>query len=300
MRVLVLGATGDQGVPQVEALAAAGFSVGAACRDPARLGPLPSDAAPVHVDYACPETLRAAIMAHDAVFVTLPSSSFNDPDSLVRTAEHIGEFAAEGAARPVVFNTSMMVRDEPLGFQAHDVRLAMRLALARAGAPLGCVQPVIYMDNLLRGWAWPHIAREDTVVYPHREDLGVQWICEADVAALMVEVLRRPSLAGRNFTVGGPEVLTLPTVACVLSAVTGRGIRHRSQPIPEFCEQIRAAMEGRSSLDATRVAGELERIYRWYNESPEQPFRVDMREVLAELPVRLTPLHEWAALQRWR
>ena len=54
---------------------------------------------------------------------------------------------------------------------------------------------------------------------------------------------------------------------------------------------------GSRTLDADRLIGELHRIYTWYNESPERPFQVDMAPVLKELPVRLTPIEEWARQQ---
>ena len=43
-----------------------------------------------------------------------------------------------------------------------------------------------------------------------------------------------------------------------------------------------------ATLDADRLVDELGRIYRWYNESAEKPFRIDMTPVLRDLPVTLT------------
>jgi hypothetical protein len=57
--------------------------------------------------------------------------------------------------------------------------------------------------------------------------------------------------------------------------------------------------ERTATLDADALVGELARIYRWYNESPTKPFRVEMGPVLRELPVRLTTFAEWALRQDW-
>lgn len=298
-RVLVIGATGDQGRPQVAQLVAAGYEVAAATRHPERCEPLPPGATVVSLDFTNPATVVAAMQSIDVLFVTLPSSSFHAAAPLVGAARTLGRAAAESGVRHIVFNTSMRVYDRPLGFDAHDVRLEMIHALGASGSPLTCIQPVIYMGNLLRGWAWPHIARNDRFVYPHRADLEVCWICQEDVAAFMVEALARPQLAGRRITVGGPQVLRGPDVAAILSRVTGREIVFESQPVDEFCARMRRVFDGVATLEAERLVGELGRIYRWYNEAPERPFYVDMEPVLRELPVPLTSFEQWAARQRW-
>jgi uncharacterized protein YbjT (DUF2867 family) len=115
----------------------------------------------------------------------------------------------------------------------------------------------------------------------------------------MCAAAARPHLAGRDFNVGGPEVLRGPDVARILSAVTGREIRFVSQPIDAFAARMHAVFARDASLDAGALTGELTRIYRWYNDAPEKPFRVDMAPVLRELPVALTTFAEWAARQRW-
>ena len=300
MKVLVLGASGDQGRPQVDAARLAGHAVVAGVRDTVRgaamFGPGMSCAA---IDYDSRATLLAAMQGVDAVLANFPSSSFNDGEWLLTAAGAIGEAARAAGVQHIVFNTSLPQRDRLLGYRAHDVRFLMRERLAQAGTPLTVLCPVVFMGNLLRGWAFPHIADENRFVYPHGPDLEVSWICQEDLAALMLAAAEQPALAGRALMVGGPQALRGADVAAILSEVSGRSIEFVSQSVADFCAAMRAQLKAATEAERERMLSELERIYRWYNESPDKPFKVDMQPVLKLLPVRLTPLRDWARLQHW-
>jgi uncharacterized protein YbjT (DUF2867 family) len=321
---LVLGASGDQGFPQIAKLVAAGVNVRAVARDAAKLqqridaalgasaatpatgaatagdATSPAARATAHrADYADVESLARALDGVDVVLANYPSSSIHDGDSLVAAAALVGELAARAGVRSIVFNTSLPLPDRPLGMRAQDVRFAQRDAMAARGVPVITLAPVVYMDNLLRGWAYPEIVERNRFEYPHGHTLEVSWLCQDDLGSLMAAATVRPHLAGRTFAIGGPEVLRGPDVARFLSEASGRTIEFVSQPIEAFCARMRRVFERSSTLDADSMVRELERVYHWYNEAPEKPFRVDMTPVLRELPVRLTTFREWAGRQEW-
>lgn len=298
MRITVFGATGDQGSAQVRALVRAGHAPMAVSRTPR---PWRIDGIPVETraaDFGDPDSLVLALHGAHAVFLNLPSTSFQAAEPLVAAAAAIAQAAAASATtRMLVFNTSLPVPRDRRGFAAQDARHEMRRLVFDAGIAAISIEPVVFLDNLLKGWAWPSIAQQNTLVYAHKESLDVSWICHDDLAALMLAALARPQLAGRSFAVGGPETVRLPVLAQKLGRAWNRPLRHESQSIDAFCQRMRAAFEGRSSLEADRLVAELHRIYTWYNESPEHPFCVDMAPVLEELPVRLTPIEQWALRQ---
>lgn len=297
MRVVVLGATGDQGSAQVRALVRAGHAVTAVSRNPR---PWRVDGQPVDTlaaDFADTDSLRRAVAGAQAVFLNLPSTSFQAAEPLVTAADHIAQAAAASGVRMLVFNTSLPVPQDRRGFAAQDARHEMRRRIFAAGIAAVSIQPVVFLDNLLKGWAWPSIAQRNCIVYAHKPTLDVSWICHDDLAALMIAALARPELAGRSFAVGGPQTVRLPVLAEILARAWSRPLTWESQGIDDFCQRMRQVFEGRSSLEADRLIGELHRIYTWYNESPEQPFRVDMAPVLRELPVALTPIETWARRQ---
>jgi uncharacterized protein YbjT (DUF2867 family) len=302
MRLLILGASGDQGAAQVQAALAAGHSVKAACRRPPLAENVPFTEALewVPVDYRQPPTLGPAMQGVDVVLANFPSSSFNDGPTLVRAAVATGVAARAADVALIVFNTSLPVMETARGFAAHDIRLQMREALEASGVPVISLQPVVFMDNLLRGWAFPHIADHERFVYPHGPNLEVCWICQDDLAALMLAAAERADLAGRHIAVGGPAPLRGSEVASALSRASGREIRFESQSVEDFCAAMEVLMQSRAPEERTRMVRELGNIYRWYNTSAERPFYVDMAPVLPELPVCLTSFAEWSARQRWR
>jgi uncharacterized protein YbjT (DUF2867 family) len=303
---LVIGASGDQGWPQALRLASAGYTVRAACRDPNKFRlhtALPDTIAariqPVGVDFRAANLLDAAMDNVDALLVNFPSSSLHDGAELVAAAERIGASARRAGAQIMAFNTSLPLPEKSLGFPAQDVRFMQRDALRASGVPVVSIQPVVYMDNLLRGWTYPGIVERNSFEYPHAADLEVSWLCQDDLAAYMQAAIERPNLGGRNFNVGGPEILRGPLLAEILGQVTGRTITFRSLPIDEFATRMSRVFEREATLDAGRLTRALTNIYQWYNSSPSQPFRVEPAPILAELPVALTTFKTWASRQRW-
>jgi uncharacterized protein YbjT (DUF2867 family) len=298
---LVLGASGDQGGPQVEALARSGWRVRAASRSGSvdfRLSPQTAALVEcVKVDYGDNDSLARALEGVQVLLANYPSSSFNEGAALVAAAELTARLALNAEVELVVFNSSLPLPERSLGMPAQDVRLAQRAALRDGGLRVVSLQPVVYMDNLLRGWAYPSIAERNCFEYPHRPELEVSWLCLHDLATIAAAVAARPDLAGRDLAIGGPEILRGEQVAATLSAICGRRITFSSLPIESFG----ARMAGRfaDKPDARSLRHELERIYTWYNESPTRPFRVEMDALTRELGVTLTPFRAWAERQNW-
>lgn len=297
-RVAVIGASGDQGAAQVRALVQVGHQPIAISRS-GRATQVDRTAVESRAaDFSEPLSLAKALTGAEALFVNLPSTSFQQAEPLIAGAGYIAAAARSCCIGQLVFNTSMPVPACKLGFAAQDARHEMRRLLLASGICATSIEPVVYLDNLMKKWAWPTIERTGTIVYPHHPELDVSWICHADLAALMIAVLGRADLNGRCFAVGGAETVRLPQLTAILADAWDRPLHWRSQPIDEFCDGIRQAFGPRASLETEHIVSELSRIYHWYNEAPEHPFRVDMAKVLAELPVRLTPIAEWARANR--
>lgn len=297
-RIVIIGATGDQGLAQVEALARMGRHPVAVSRSGARMVVDGQPVESVAADFSVPGSISALLKGADGLFVNLPSTSFQMAEPLIDATRLIAQAARDAGVRRIVFNTSLPVPDRKLGFAAQDARHDMRDILFATGIPTTSIQPVVFLDNLLKRWAWPNIARRRTIVYAHRPELEVSWICHADLAQLMIAAYDRPQLAGRCFPVGGADTVRLPELTAILSKAWGCTLDWESQSIPDFAQRMRKVFEGRASLEAERLIGELTRIYEWYNHSNAKPFRVDMAPVLAELPVTLTPIDQWARAQQ--
>jgi uncharacterized protein YbjT (DUF2867 family) len=292
MRVAVFGASGVQGAAQVRALARAGHEPVAISRAPKPTSVDGRQIETLAVDFTNPRDIQKAVASAETILLNLPSTSFSPAEPILAACRTLGEEAKRAGTRLIVFNTSMPVPEETKHVKAQDDRREMRRVLREAGVPLVSIQPVCYIDNLLEGWAYPHIRDAKTLVYCHKPSLRASWICHDDVAQLVMAAMTRPHLAGRNIPVGGPEAVRLPEVAGRLGRAWGVELGCVCQTVDDFCLHIAEAMGGRG-LETDRIIKQMHKAYTWYNEAPEKPFVVDMDPVLEELPVKLTTIEDW-------
>jgi uncharacterized protein YbjT (DUF2867 family) len=293
MRVIVFGASGIQGSSQVAVLARAGHNVVAVSRSPKAINIDGHKVETAAVDFNNHDAIAQVLKGAEIVFLNLPSTSFNVAEPIVTAAKTIGEASKASGVRLLIFNTSMPVPEVSQDVKAQDDRREMRRLLRESGIPVISIQPVVYLDNLLEGWALPPIRDRHTVVYCHKPTLDVSWICHHDVAQLMMAAMERPNLAGRNFAVGGPETVRLHQLAEKLSRAWNHKLDYECQTVADFCDKISNTMKGRG-LETERITSQMFKAYTYYNEAPDHPFDIDMRPVLQELPVTLTPIEEWA------
>ena len=296
MNITIFGASGDQGRAQMRQAIAAGHRPLAAVRDPARVD---VNWRAIAADYRDPASLRRAVEGADAVFLTLPSTSFQKADDVKAAADSVARAMRDVGVEMLVFNSSMIIGSAPNGFAAHDARFAIRDILFASGVPTVSIQPVIYLDNLLREWAFRDIVQDAMIRYPHDAALDVCWISQDDTARLMLAAMNRQDLAGRSFTVGGCEAIRGPMLARRLSGAIGQEIGFETLPISQFAGRMAEVFRSSTTLDLGALTASLERIYDWYNHSSERPFFVDMAPVLEVLPVTLETVEQWAARQDW-
>ncbi|CAK7210976.1 hypothetical protein SEUCBS140593_001011 [Sporothrix eucalyptigena] len=300
MRVIVFGASGVQGQAQVIELVRAGHHPVAVSRSPK---PIEVDGTPVETaaaDFADRAGVAKALEGAEIVFLNLPSTSFQKAETILNGAHIIAEeIKKQPSIRLTVFNTSMPVPDESQDIRAQDDRRTIRTDLRDQGLAVISIQPVCYLENLLEGWALPPIRDEHTLVYCHKPSLRASWISHIDVAKIMISAMQRPELAGRNIPIGGPETVRLVELAEKLSKGWGVELKCNNQTVSDFCDAMGAAMRKRATIDVDRIISQMFKAYTWYNESPTDPFVVDMDAVLKELPVDkpLLKIEEWARLK---
>ncbi|KAH8902790.1 NAD(P)-binding protein [Coniochaeta sp. PMI_546] len=296
MRVVVFGASGVQGAAQVEALARSGrYHPVAVSRNPRPLKIDGSTVETIAADFGNPADTNRALQGAQILFLNLPSTSFQSAEPILCAARNVAEQASRvSSLRLVVFNTSMPIPEVEQDIAAQDHRREIREILRQAGLPVISIQPVAFLDNLLEGWALPPIIERNTLVYCHKPDLKVSWICHSDLAQIMIAAISRPDLAGSNIPVGGAEAVTLAQLTKKLACVWKRPLRCVNQTVDDFCLNISNAMKNRAGIDGDLIATQMHKAYTYYNNSPDRPFLIDMAPVLKELPVKLTPIEDWA------
>ena len=295
--VLVIGATGDQGAAQLAALRRLGTRAAGATRDPT-CPAFPCGASAVFLDLHEPRSILTALEGVDTVFLNLPSASFSDPQHILDGFDNVLAAAQMQPHLRVIFNTSLYVAESPQGHPAHDTRFTMVERLLQSPVDATVICPVIFLDNLLRGWALPTLRCERLLRYPHAVDLPVSWICLDDLAKIMIALAEDPSAVGARWVVGGPEPLCGPQTAAELSRAWGEIITFDSFPVADFAHAMGTLFGGGEHSDPARITADLERVYRWYNDAKPSPFTVDMSPFLRRYPIAMTTVYDWACQHR--
>ena len=297
-KVLVLGASADQGLPLLGSLLAHGFVPTAGGRRSDALKDTPFAAVPVvHADIMDEDSLVRAMDGQDALALHLPFEF--DRARAAGFGARIGSAARRAGLGKIVFNTSCFVADHDLDLSAHDGRRDIERSIAESGVDYVIVRPVVFMDNMIRVWSKPSIVNNSIFAYPAAETLKINWICLPDVAAYMTCALGRDALKAERVLVGGPETLVGAEVAERLSVAAGRTIRFQSLTPDEFASKMSLLVTGSPDVVPHSMYDRMAQFYRWYNAQPVSPVIVDMAAALAKLPITPTPLVEWARRQDW-
>ena len=297
-RVCVLGAPADQGLPLVAALLRAGFAVTAGVRRPDAMAATPfPDLPTVHADITDADAMAQAFAGQDA-------AAFHLPFEFDRArAASFGRAIAEGARRAglkkIVFNTACFVADRDLDLSAHDGRRDIEAALEATGIPCVFIEPVVFMDNMVRIWTRPLIVREGIFAYPAKPTLRISWVAIDDVAEAMARALLTDAADGRHVPLGGPEALVGDEVAERLTEALGKPVRFMSLAPEEFAARMSQLVTGSSEVAPHSIYDGMARFYAWYNAQAQSPLVVDPQAAADLLGMRATPLVEWAGRQDW-
>ncbi|MEO0462478.1 MAG: NmrA family NAD(P)-binding protein [Pseudomonadota bacterium] len=302
--ITVIGATGRQGMAQVDQALKAGYEVRAISRreNPFEGAPIDGieDVEVRAMDLYDPGTYKAALEGSDYIFYTHPLQARADRAVLVGD---IGKVAAELEVKRVVWNTSSWIPDRPGDPFTYGENTKGINALWRSGAPGTVFGSVLFMDNLLTGWARPFIVDENRYVYPHNPELHANWISLDDVARFMLASLERPDMEGAWLNIGGPERLVGKQVTAYLSAALDKEITYDPCSPEEFGKLlVNAAGDDMPEEMREDFAKGIQAFYEYNNEAPTRPFEVDMDHVyerFPELEGQLETLGEWTKRQNW-
>lgn len=296
MKVCVTSASGRMGQAQIRQLLRAGATPRAISRNWSCPDQELRDVKVVAADFGDVASMAAAFAGADAIFNTLPSLagalSFEFATNFVAAAKAAG-------VRRVIHNTSMWAPDEPCGEPFYDAGLQLEDIIADTDLDVTVFRPVLFMDNLLTLFQKPDIVERGLYRYCQKPGMLATWIAMDDLARFMVAALDRADLIGRRIAVGGPEVLPIESVVEILSDVLGRPVSYEYVEPYDLFARLHDVMQLGDAFPREAYARAMESFYRFNNDSPRHPFVADMESVLAEIPVPLHSMRDWAALQDW-
>lgn len=202
MTVLVTGSRGTVAKTLIRLLLERGVAVRAGSADPSGS----PDGVPCNL--RDPATFPTALEGVDAVFLYAEPSEI---DAFTKEA------AAAGVGHIVLLSSTSALTgpsENPLG----DKHLSVENALSNSSIKSTFLRSGTFAGNAL-AWAWPIKAGKPVdFAYPGAHTDPIH---ELDIAEAALAALTDPRLAGRPYTLTGPESLTFAQQIDVLAAVTG-------------------------------------------------------------------------------
>ena len=297
-KILVYGATGDQGLPLIDELLKNGYKVRAASRNPDDFNAYnPDDVEAVKADLFDIESLRNASKDIDGIAMNLP---FVFDKEIAKTwGENITRSGYEAGIKKIVFNTSCYVAPNDNGLAAHDGRRAIEKAMEESGMEYVVIRSMVFMDNLTRFWSKPSITNNNTFAYPCSPELKISWVCLEDVAKFMVASLSSSSMKADKIYVGGPEILLGKEVAERFSRALGREIIFKSLEPQNFAGAMSKLVTGSEVYEDQSIYGGMAAFYSWYNQQNPSPLAVDMNPLYKSLNLKPTYFEDWIKSHNW-
>jgi NAD(P)H dehydrogenase (quinone) len=214
--LLVTGANGKLGRHVTQLLLEAGSDhIIAASRDTAKIADLAAKGAEVRrVDFDDAASLAEAFAGVDRVLIISTDSLGTGQ----RLSQHKAAVAAAKAAGVTdIVYTSMPKPDVSAVSFAGD-HLGTEQAIVASGLTYTLLRDAWYQENLFMNL--PDAFKGGTL-YTSAGDGRQAHVSHADVARSAAAALSRPS-SNQIFTLTGPELLTMPQIAALASAATGR------------------------------------------------------------------------------
>src|SRR6266704_332495 len=221
--ILITGASGNVGREVVKQALAVGLKIRATFQSPAVAAKAPAGLEGVIMDYAKPETIRAALHGVEKIFLVAPPVR----DLPVLEANFVKEVRAAGR-KHIVKLSALGGRESmfPRGHRHSEENIEA------SGLPYTFLRPNGFMQNLVNYNAGT--IRSQNAFYGCQGNGAVSVVDIRDIAAVAVMVLAATGHEGKSYALTGGEALTNGHVAEKISQVAGRKISYVDLPPAEF------------------------------------------------------------------
>ncbi len=278
-KVLVTGASGQQGGSVMNALLAHGHQVRALTRKPDSEWAASAASRGVEIvagDFTDQESLVRAVSGVDTIFLM---TTFMETGIDAETQQGLAmvEAARQANIGHLVF-TSVANADNATGIPHFESKFKVEEAIIASGISHTIVAPVFFMENITSPWYLPGIL-EGTLAMPLPADVPLQHIAVEDIGQFVASIIdRRESVFGKRFDIASDEK-TGEELARILSEKLGRTIDYAGY-----------------SPDALREENEdFAIMFDWFIETG---YSVDTGALKAEFPdVSWVDLKSWVDAQ---
>jgi uncharacterized protein YbjT (DUF2867 family) len=283
--ILVVGGTGEIGMPVAHRLLADGYSVRLLVRNAerarARLG---SDFEYSAGDVDDPVAIGRSLAGCMGVHVSLRGGS--DPDELDRVeyrgTARIAQLAAQQGVSRLTYLSGMLVAEDA-EIPGDRAKYRAEQAIHQSGVPYTIFKPTYFMETLPR-----HVQGNLAIVLgkqPHR----LHMVAAGDFARMVSRSFRTPAAANRHFFVHGPEAITIADALRVYCSLVEPGKRVVSIPLG-FMSLVDALFMRRRLRSTLQLMRMMQRVGE----------RGDPSEANEVLGAPATTLRRWCEQQRTR
>jgi uncharacterized protein YbjT (DUF2867 family) len=228
--ILVTAAGGNVGRELIGSLAARGVPFRAGYHSPAKAEAARASGQEATVlDFEEPASIRAAMDRVDRLFLATPAT----PDQ-PRREEAMVEEARRAGVRRIVKLSVWRAPEESYTFARWN-RVAEKRVQA-SGIPHTLLRPNGFMQNLTR-FSSESIRARGVFRLPDGA-ARISHVDARDVASVAAVALTEEGHEGRAYDLSGPEALTYPQIAAILSRVLGRPISFESISAAEFTRSM--------------------------------------------------------------
>ncbi len=280
-RVLVTGATGQQGGALARILLRRGHHVRALTRKPEGIAATELKRGGADVitgdlgDRASVE--RAAKGVDVAYIVATPYEQGTAAETRFATN---GVDAAHHSGVPYIVYSSVSDADRKTGIPHFDSKASVETHLKELGTDYSIVAPVFFMENLFAPWITADFAK-GILATGMATDRKLQLISLPEVGEFTtLAVEQRSAFRGKRINIASDE-LTMPEIARWISEAAGEQLAYYPVPLEEMRQQ----------------SEDFAKMFDWFN---RVGYSVDIPKLKQEYPqVHWTSFQAWAKTQNW-
>lgn len=217
MKAMVIGGTGTVGSQVTAELQKRNVTVAVMSRSAEKFANLPPGVQGVVGDLQQPQTLPAAMSGVDAVFLATALA----PDEINQGLEAV-EAVKDAGVRRIVY-MSVQGADQAVHIPHFATKIPIEYAVRHSGLEWNILRP----NNFFQNDFWVRDAIIQAGVYPQPMSArGLNRVDTRDIAEAAAICLTADGVAGRTYTVAGPDLLTGEQVAATYARVLGRDVAY--------------------------------------------------------------------------
>ena len=233
MKTLVIGGTGTVGSQVVKLLLQQHQPVRVLTSSLENAARLPETVEAVIGNLNVPETLECAFAGVDRVFMLNASSQTEE-----KQGQNAVAAAVRGGVRKIVYQSIHNVRKSEI-IPHFQPKIAIEDAIIRSGLRYTFVSP----NNFFQNDFWFKEAIVQYKVYPQPiGEVGLSRVDIRDIAEVAVKVLLSDDYLEQTIPLAGPEVLTGPKIAHILSEQLGYKVKYAGNDLEAWAAQAKLSM----------------------------------------------------------